>query len=1021
MTLEAYIRILGTPQLELDGSPVEIPRRLERKLLAMLALNANVLVPADTLTEALWAEPPRTARQQVYTLVAGLRRILKPALPNIAVGYRDGAYRLRIPHGQVDLHRYQDAVTAADASAAEGELRATIDYLHTALALWRGRALDGLGGQYFEDASTRLDAQRLHTLEQLVDHRLRAGESAALIGELRMLIAEYPFHETFRASLMEALIRSGKRADALEAFEDARRVLVDELGLDPGPELVTMQQIALAGAPSPFGMPQSAETAASLVDEIVCFLPPDTADFTARASEMHDILRSLQTDSSTAPKITTIYGMGGAGKTTLALHAAHALSGHYPDGQFFVDLQGFTAGAQPLAHGHALEILLRQSGVPAEQMPVDVHQRTFLWRDRLRGRRVLIILDNAIDEAQVAPLLPNTGGAAVIVTSRRSLPGISSAALPLACMDVEQACELFARVVGTARAEGQTQVIAQVVEECGMLPLTVRIAATLLRDRTAWSAEYLLQKLRQEGGRIRLLEGRGAQVRGVARLSYAQLPSAERRAFQLLGGTTCQDFDAYSTAALMGTSVAEADALLESLLDESLLIQRIQGRYQLHDVIREYAHELWACELDQAQADEAISRLLDYYLCFASRLCAPLASRPYSFDPGLSTGSKELPEYGALPSACDLLAIEHGNISAMVELAAQRGHHTAVWQLACLFEPYLKLVNFGDGSESLFKQACASAESLGDMRGVGLSLFSLSRVAHVKEDIPWARELVTRALQVSRLTGDQAAELYQMIFHGTLLYEQMRLNEACEQLELALDLATADEDTRAVAAITNNLGLVYCGLGSHDTALKSFTRALACYELDPSPQASLTFTNIGLEHLHRGDVDSAVESLEEGLRSSRAPRQPSAEIHALQGLGTLARARNDHTASTAYCHEALIISREFGFTQMECEALIALGDSMLATGKLDSADQLFHQAQLKCRAFSLRHTEGSSLEGLAHVALARGRVNEARSHWADAVQLYPSGLAEIAGIRRHLESLGTGGKVFGHCPRCPAS
>lgn len=1018
---EVFVRLLGSLEVEVGGVPIVIAGRRERKVLAMLALHANRHVSTDMLVDVLWEEPPRSARQQVYNAITAVRRALAPASSWLSVDSGNGGYQLRAPREAIDLNRFHDALQAAETARGKDRIGTAVEALTAAVRMWRGPALSGLAGQYFEGTATRINELRLQAMEQLAEYRTD-GDLGLLANELSALAAEYPLRESLYAAQMTVLVGAGRRAEALAVFDGARQVLVRELGIEPGERLAGLRQLALAEppatppTPAEAGEPDEERDCPGSVRR--CFLPRDAADFCGRGAQIEQIRALVLAGCPTVTTCVAISGMGGTGKTTLAVRVAHMLAREFPDGQYFVDLQGFTSGAAPLSSSQALEALLRDSGMSAEKIPSQAHQRSAAWRDHVAGRRVIVVIDNAVNDAQVRPLLPNTGGSAVILTSRRRLSALTGTILHLDCMPVEEARELFTTIAGADRVAGQDAALDAAIELCGRLPLAIRIAAALLRDRSAWQVPYLVEKLKQERGRDRLLQFDGTRVQDVAALSYRHLTAEQRAVFRMLGGTPCLDFDAFATAALADISVEDAENELEALLDDNLIQQRVAGRYQLHDVVKSYARELWQSEATETDRELALRRLLDYYLGLVAELCRPMASAPFRLKPDLASGVKQLPECPEPATAHSLLAVERANVIAVVELSETYGFHAQCWQLACLFQPYLKMVNFGPDAEDVFERAYNAALAAGDERGAGLSLFALSRGVYVREEPDRTRNLLARACDLTGRAEDRVTGLYQRIFHASLLHEDMLLEEACRTLECARETAAELGDVYGLTVIENNLGLLWRDLGDYPRALDSFRRSLAHGERISHAQTAVTLANVGLEHVRCRDLGEAERVLAEALRTSRTPSYPYAEISALMNYAVLKRSVYDFTASVESCLAAAALAADSGFHQMQCQAAIHLGDTFLAMGELSRSGEAYQRAYGRCADDSRRRVRGWALEGLAHVSLALGRPHEARTRWLEALRLYPELLGEAAAARRHLAALDAGGPPFGHCGHC---
>ncbi|MFD3514995.1 BTAD domain-containing putative transcriptional regulator [Streptomyces sp. NPDC058657] len=634
-------QVLGTLEACEDGVPVLLRGMRRQRLLALLLLHANRVVPLRVLVEELWEDPPHSARQQVHNAVRDLRQALAGAR-DVTLVTADVGYRLQVPAGAVDAHRFTDQVRAAGAADREGRTGEAVRLLQDAVDLWRGEAWTGIDCPSVVAAAIRLGEQRLAALETLMELRLRMGESATLVGYLSELVAGHPLREHLRGSLMTALHRSGRQADALRVYEEGRRFLTEELGLVPGPRLRRLHAEVLAddsfhgdaasgpdgpdavrestaGESEPTGPdgPEAVRESTASESEPTGPAEPDApsgpgentasdpapsgggnclphsiADFTGRAGELArlDGMTATGRSGEDPPVMVAIDGMGGVGKTTLAVRFAHRVATRYPDGQFYVDLHGYSPTQAPLPAREALGMLLRASGLEPARIPDALAERSALWRARLAGMRCLVVMDDAADSDHVAPMLPGAGDTLVLVTSRRRLTALDGA-LPLH-LDVlprDDAETLFRRIAGERRTAPEPARTAQAVELCGRLPLAVRIAATRLRDRPAWTLADLIGRLSGAGARIRFLRTADRDLMAVLRVSYERLPAAQRRLGRQLGLHLAPTCDVAQAAALTGLPDEEVERCFETLVEDNLAQEVAPARYALHRLLRDCA------------------------------------------------------------------------------------------------------------------------------------------------------------------------------------------------------------------------------------------------------------------------------------------------------------------------------------------------------------------------------------------------------------------------------------------------
>jgi DNA-binding SARP family transcriptional activator len=414
-------RLLGPLEVSCAGRTVRLGGARERSVLAIMLLNANVVVSVDSLVDQLWPDaPPESAVHAVHVSISRLRRMLDDGGPGRIETDRPG-YRLRVVSGELDLERFRGLCREGREHAARGDPGSASAAFVEAAALWRGPPLADLATEPFaRAAAARLAEDQIGVVEARITADLKLGRHPALVAELEDWVAVYPLRERLRAQLMEALYGCGRQADALAVFRQIRALLVEELGVEPGPELREVQASILAGQPDPAAARRESGTHTPL--------PAVTSNFTGRTRELDRILGLVPAHGlggvGPAPgliAICAVDGMAGIGKTTLVLRAAHMLADRFPDGCLFLDLHGHTDKIAPVEPAQALDRLLRGLGVPGERIPADPEDRAGLYRSNLASKRVLVVLDNANDAAQVRPLLPAGPGCLVIVTSRRRL------------------------------------------------------------------------------------------------------------------------------------------------------------------------------------------------------------------------------------------------------------------------------------------------------------------------------------------------------------------------------------------------------------------------------------------------------------------------------------------------------------------------------------------------------------------------------------------------------------------------
>ncbi|MEW2624080.1 BTAD domain-containing putative transcriptional regulator [Streptomyces sp. NPDC048106] len=611
---DVEFKLLGPLEVWSGADRVNPGGAKQRQILATLLLCANRVTPISRLLQAAWEEEmPLTATNQVRKMVWDLRRKL-PAGGRIVT--EPPGYRLVLRDEQLDARRFETLLSRAEAAVAEGGAQAAIAHLGSALELWRGRALAGMTGSVLTCAGRDLDERRLVATERWIDLRLSCGEARALVPVLQSLVAEHPLHETLRERLMLALYRIGRRAEALDVFAQGRAGLL-ELGIDPGAALARLQERILNDDPELLLSEQGRSggetvvlTAPEPVPRVNGMLPYDLPDFTGRQKEMDALARLAAGVSHRAPLLVTVNGMPGVGKTALAVRAAHRLAGAFPDGQLFVDMRGFTREGGPLPLADALRRLLLSLREPARDIPDDLDGRLAMWRLKVAGRRILLVLDNVCDTAAIRPLLPSTGGCMVVVTSRVMVNDLDGAvSLPVGPLPEQDAMDLLAEIIGSRRMDDAEEA-RTLVSQCGRLPLAVRIIGTRLNNRHSWTLAYATWRLRRENRRLRELSLADRGVADELLLSYRRLRPDQQRMLLILGTVASGGFDSRTAGSLAAVPVARAEELLEELVDACLLLPLpTPGRYHLHELVRSFALAQAAAPGDEEAPPAALAHL----------------------------------------------------------------------------------------------------------------------------------------------------------------------------------------------------------------------------------------------------------------------------------------------------------------------------------------------------------------------------------------------------------------------------
>ncbi|MEU0551644.1 BTAD domain-containing putative transcriptional regulator [Micromonospora sp. NPDC005979] len=919
--------VLGPVQVTAGGRVLPIDRPQQRAVLALLLLNADRLVPLGQVVSALWADdPPASARTQVQVCVSRIRAALREAGAADLLTTQSGGYRLTVGGTELDLTEFTVAVERARVEETAGRRAEAARLLRDGLALWRGPALAGAAGAFVDAAAAGLDEQRLLAYERLAAVELGLGRYAATAQTLRPLVVEHPLREPLVAGYLLALAGCGQQAAALRLYAETRRRLVDELGVEPGPELSEAHLRVLRGQtraePAPPGpvVPPPAQ------------LPGDPAWFTGRAAALRQLDALLpadpartardggQYDPARAVVISAIAGTAGVGKTTLAVRWAHQVAHRYPDGQLYVNLRGFDLDGRAVSPGEALRGFLEALHVPPQRVPTDLPGQAALFRTLLAHRRVLVLLDNARDDEQVRPLLPGSPGSLVVVTSRNRLTGlvVNAGAHPvtLDLLAPAEARELLIARLGRGRARLEEMALDEIVRCCAGLPLALAVVAARAVGQPDVPLAVLASELRDSGpDRLSPLATGDpmTDVRAVFSWSYRALDADSARLFRLLGLHPGPDAGRTAVASLAGLPPARVGPLLADLTRANLLTERTAGRYAMHDLLRAYAAEL-CHDTDPSDGREAARRrLFDHYLHAshaADHLLDPYRlARPAALPPpatGVTVGDR--PEHAW---ATAWFAAEHHVLLACVEQAASAGLDRHAWTLAAALTTYLDRSGHWPELAAAQRTALAAARRRGDLAGQALAHRGLAIACTWSGDHEAAHRHYRRDLELYRELGDDTGRAHTHLGVSWVLARQGRLRSALDETRLALDLYRATDYRVGQAKALNNLGWMHARLGEPGPALQCCQAALRLHEETGDRHgAALTWDSLGYVRHGLGDHDEAADCYRRALALHRELGDRYDEAEVLDNLGDSLRAAGDLDAARRAWREALTIFDE---------------------------------------------------------------------------------------------------------------
>ncbi|WP_422768625.1 AfsR/SARP family transcriptional regulator [Plantactinospora sp. WMMC1484] len=976
----ARFRILGPLEVDaVDGRPVLLGAAKPRVLLGVLLLYANRPVGVPTLVEALWSgRPPRTAAGALRTHVSTLRTSLRLT----GLRARSPGYQLDVPDNDLDMLLFDRLAAQGRRAAAGGELSRAADLWEQALGLWRGRPLDGLDVTAVESTLADLTERRFMLLEQWARARLTLGEHTEVLPALAAATAEQPLRERLYELMMLALYRSGRQADALEAFRRLRRRLVTELGVEPGPPLQRLQRQILSAHPAldppapddvpavtagtvrtprrppeaprqPPPRPRKMPPARREMPPAPRQLPPDVAAFTGRHREIAAAHSRLSAGSPLRPPpVLAISGAGGVGKSALAVHLGHRLAHRFPAGQFYVDLRGATAGLRPLPPLEVLGRFLRALNVRDTDLTT-VDEASTAFRAATAERRLLLVLDNALDASQVRPLLPAGPHTAVLVTSRRVLATLDGADhLRLDVLAPAEAIRLLSRLAGPERVAADPAAAARVTLACGFLPLALRIAGARLAARPSWPMRELADRLSDARRRLDELRIAELGVRSSFQIGYELLrdsPDPGDRdaalAFPVLAGADAAELSLPAVAALLDLPEPDAEPLLDRLVDAQLLANPAVGRYRLHDLLRLFGRSL-AGSPDPAP----LCRLLRWYAATtwqAFRLLRPADPRPASAGEWASGGT----EFPDVEAALAWLETERPNLLAAVHQVART--------------PELP----GAAAVSLAR-----------------ALFAFFHVRGYLNE--WVEVNLT-ARTVARRCGDLVAEAHVCRDLGAAFEVRGEYGAALDCLRDALNRYATAGDRDGESACLNGLGAVYDSLGRLDEAAECLERSIEISEaLGDRHSVGISLNNLGEVCRRRREYDRAAESLHTALAIFRGTGNLRSQAAALNNLGEVFDCRGAYPEALSCYEQSYALFRQLGVSLGQATVLAATGRVLRLLGRHAEALDRLAEALAVAERVDERRSAATSLRELGITRHELGDPEAARACWQRALALF---------------------------------
>ncbi len=737
-------------------------------------------------------------------------------------------------------------------------------------------------------------------------------------------------------------------------------------------------------------------------------LPRDIGSFTGREPELAQLLGTLAnvTADGKPPGICLIDGMAGVGKTTLAVHAAHRLTGSFPDGQFFLSLHAHTPGQRPVSPADALASLLLTAGVAVPQIPPGIEARAGRWRDHIAGKKILLLLDDAAGHEQVRPLLPGTSGSLVLVTSRRRLTALEdSAVLSLGTLSPAEAVALLARLADRSDLGSETGPAGEIARLCGYLPLAIGMLARQLRHHPARNGAELAADLAAARDRLAVMRAENLSVAAAFDLSYSDLSEAQQRLFCRLGLTSGADIDAYAVAALDDTSLENARSQLDELYDHHLIAEPAPGRYVLHDLLREYARTLAAADDDDTEVHSAAGRLLNYYAhvaAAASRHIATWTTAGGRLPPTSPPASA--PQLATSSEAAAWLEAERPNLHAAVNYAAAKKMPLHAIAIAAAMGGFLRSRGHWDQAAEQYQTALMAAREAGDLPGQAGVLDELGLLQQLTSDYPAATATLAEAIGLFRDLGDLPGQAYALNHLGLVQVDVADYPAAAASHRQALGLARDAGDQLAEAVSLIDLGMVQQMTGDYPAATASYEQALPlARSVGSAFDEADALCELGAVRRLTGDYPAAIACEHQALDLFQHLGDRLGQGWALDELGRIHQLTGDYPAATACLAEAIELFRDLGDRHGLAKALNSLGELSLRTSAAEESQGQHAQALAIARDLGTPGEQARALEGIGRSLLRRDPA-EAAMHLREALEIYQKiGAPEARSVRDTLD------------------
>ena len=910
-------RLLGPVSAIQDERTLDVGGATARAVLAVLLLRGQAGATIDGLSDAVWGDDG-ASRETVYRHVSDLRSVLAAADADVLIESRRPGYRIAVPDEAIDWNRFKLLVAQARRARDRARHDEAAELLTAARLLWSGSPLAGIGERLAGPRREMGDAY-VTAMEELAAIEAARGRPDQVVELLERAAADHPGRERAAQLLIDALVVLGRREETGPVYQRTHRYLAEHHGLRPSAALSNAYEANLraddaqarhsagpSGVPASPPDPQQAaqpEQTAQPQSAALPGLPPLPAFFTGRDAELGRVVEALRILSST-PLVCGVSGMPGVGKTTLALHAARSLSPTYPGGFLFVDLHGHTPASRPEHPADVLDRLLRRLGVPADQIPRHLDDRAALFRQRLVGRRMLVILDDARDVAQVRPLLPQVTGCGTVITSRTRLTALDEAELvELGVLPTADGEALFRRVGGArlSREPDAAAGVGRVVAACSGLPLALRIAAARFRAEPDSLAD-LCARLEDHQARLGELDDGDRSVVSALTVSYASLPTEVRRAFALLGVHPGADLELHAAAALLDRSLVAARRTLTDLVDRHLLTRSGPGRYRLHDLVAAFAR---TCLPEAPGEGLARHRLVDYHLHVAELADIAITPHRYRIPLAIAHRPQVVPDVDHQAQAMEWFSSQEHVLVALCGEAAAHGLDVQCWQLAYTLRGYFFLTKRWQPWMETHEAALAAARRLGDVRAEALTLNNLGLAAIDQGRSRPAQDCYEQALILFGRVGDEHGQTTARANLGWIHFDAGRYRDFLAELRLAHDFYERAGSRRNAAITLRGIALGEIEVGEFADAVEHLEQVRRVFEdLDLDLDLAMALNALGEAHGRAGEPDAAARSHHEALEVSLRCGSTFEAARAHHRLGDLAQAGEDPAGARRHWEQA---------------------------------------------------------------------------------------------------------------------